>query len=70
MGVRVREQVTCPQPKCRYQQAGESEQCKKCGKIARNEFSPADRAKMAIFSVLMVISAVALLVVVLWLVSE
>jgi len=32
MGVRVREMVTCPQPKCRYQQAGENEECKKCGK--------------------------------------
>jgi len=45
-------------------------QCKKCGKIARNEFSPTDRTKMSIFSILMVIGAVVLLVVVLWLVSK
>jgi integrase len=30
VGVRVREQVTCPEAKCRYQQAGENEKCKKC----------------------------------------
>jgi hypothetical protein len=45
-------------------------ECKKCGKIAKSEFPPEDQAKMITGSALMVIGAVALLVVVLWLVSS
>ena len=45
-------------------------QCAKCGKIPSSEFPPETRSKMAFHSMLMIIAAVALLVGVLWLVSE
>ena len=39
-------------------------QCSKCGKIARSEFPPEDRSKMAVGSILMVVGAIALFVLV------
>jgi hypothetical protein len=36
--------------------------CKQCGQIPRSEFSPADRQKMLIGSLLLVVGAIALLV--------
>jgi predicted RNA-binding Zn-ribbon protein involved in translation (DUF1610 family) len=44
-------------------------QCEKCGKIPRSEFSPEDQSKMTMGSVMMVVGAIAVLIVVLWLVS-
>lgn len=42
-------------------------QCKKCGKIARSEFPPEVRAKMAAGTFALIICGVALVAVVIWL---
>ena len=45
-------------------------ECKKCGKISRSEFPPEVRSKMAIWSFVMVVIAVAIAVGVLALIGE
>jgi predicted RNA-binding Zn-ribbon protein involved in translation (DUF1610 family) len=42
-------------------------ECANCGKIPRKEFPPEARRKMVLSSVLMVVGAIALLIVVVWL---
>ena len=45
-------------------------QCKKCGKLSRDEFSEEDRRKMFLGSVVLVLGAIVLAIVVLWLITN